>query len=68
MWVGLAFVISFLVWVYCPAGCEGVVRSKTDYCNIFFSCVGTKAPPAAKMPWGFLSRKKGTVLFKSIKN
>ena len=20
--------------------------------NVFFSCVGTKAPPAAKMPWG----------------
>ena len=23
----------------------------------FFSCVGTKAPPAAKMPWGYLSVK-----------
>ena len=34
MWVGLAFVVSFLVWVYCAAGCEGVVRSKIDYCKI----------------------------------
>ena len=23
----------------------------------FFSCVGTKVPPAAKMPWGYLSVK-----------
>ena len=24
---------------------------------VFFSCVGTKAPPSAKMPWGYLSVK-----------
>ena len=34
----------------------------------FFSCVGAEAPPAAKMPWGYISRKKGTIFCKSAKN
>ena len=29
--------------------------------SLFFSCVGTKPPPSAKMPWGYLSVK---VLYK----
>ena len=31
----------------------------------FFSCVGTKAPPAAKMPWGYLSVKVSMIQCKN---
>ena len=31
---------------------------------LFFSCAGTKAPPAAKMSWGYLSRKKIYIFLK----
>ena len=30
------------------------VDSHLGILGIFFSCVGTKAPPAAEMPWGEL--------------
>ena len=39
-----------------------------EFSIFFFSCVGTEAPPAAKMPWGYISRKKGTIFCKSAKN
>ena len=36
------------------------------FLNFFFSCVSTKAPPAANMPWGFLFRKNDKVQIKKI--
>ena len=32
--------------------------------QVFFSCVSTKASPAANMPWGFLFRKNEKMQFK----
>ena len=41
-------------------------RASLSLNSFFFSCVGTKAPPSAKMPWGYLSRKKDTVFCKKV--
>ena len=42
-----------------PSDIGGPGIGLTNSQNIwdFFSCVGTLAPPAAKMPWGYLSVK-----------
>ena len=42
-----------LVWALSPPHrrkCRGIIRFQAIF---FFSCVGTKAPPAAKTPWGY---------------
>ena len=40
---------------------SNVTRIFKSFFFFFFSCAGTKAPPAAKMPWGFFFSCVGTL-------